>query len=127
LPLVLPALAVLLVSGGARLVQAGWWSRVAPTDAWLLLLSVGTLGGLLVAHNLDAALLRATGVVGHFSVVERVTEDAVFLADPAEGAVIEMDKTTFLKLWMDYEHMAYPRKNTDIQLRWMAVVTKNSR
>ncbi len=64
LPLVVPALAVLLVSGGVRLAHAGNWSSVAPTDMWLLLLALGTAGGLLVAHNSDAALLRATGAVG---------------------------------------------------------------
>lgn len=61
------------------------------------------------------------GLVGHYSVVERVTDDAVRLADPYEGAIVEMDKGSFLCLWMDYEHMAYPKKSTDIQLRWMAI------
>lgn len=67
------------------------------------------------------------GTVGHYSVVERVTRDNIVLADPAEGGLVEMDKETFLKLWMDYERMPYPRKNTDIQLRWMAVASKAAR
>jgi ABC-type bacteriocin/lantibiotic exporter with double-glycine peptidase domain len=64
------------------------------------------------------------GLVGHYSVVEEVTDDTIRLADPYEGAIVEMDKGSFLCLWMDYENMAYPKKNTDIQLRWMVVVTK---
>ena len=63
-PLVPVALALLIASGGVRLLRGGVWSRLAPVDPWLALLAVGTVGGLAVAHHQDAALLRFTGVVG---------------------------------------------------------------
>jgi len=64
------------------------------------------------------------GYMGHFSVVENVTEDCIEIADPEDGKVIKMEKMIFMRLWMDYDDLWYPEKNTDIQLRWMCVVSK---
>jgi ABC-type bacteriocin/lantibiotic exporter with double-glycine peptidase domain len=64
------------------------------------------------------------GYIGHFSVVERVGKSFIKLADPHTGTVIKMDKIMFMRLWMDYDDMWYPKKNTDIQLRWMSIVSK---
>ena len=63
------------------------------------------------------------GYIGHFSVVEKVTKDAIFLADPVEGKIIKLNKILFMRLWLDYDDMWWPEKNTDIQLRWLAVVS----
>jgi Flp pilus assembly protein TadD/O-antigen ligase len=63
-PFVPAALAVLIVSGGTRLVRTDLWSRLCPVDPWVLLLAVGTGIGFVVAHLTDAAMLRLTGVVG---------------------------------------------------------------
>lgn len=63
-PLVPAALAVLAASAGVRAIQGRLLPGVAPADPWLLLLGVGTLLGLAVAHHPDAAMLRFTGVVG---------------------------------------------------------------
>jgi len=63
-PLVPVALAVVVASGATRLVLVGARARLAPVDPWLVLLAVGTVLGLAVAHHQDAALLRFTGVVG---------------------------------------------------------------
>jgi len=65
------------------------------------------------------------GYIGHFSVVDHVTKTHIFLADPSEGKIIRMPKMVFMRLWFDYDDMWFPKKNTDIQLRWMVRVTKN--
>lgn len=62
------------------------------------------------------------GYIGHFSVVDNVTDKAVYLADPENGKIIRIDKDIFLRLWLDYDPKWYPVRNTDINLRWMAVV-----
>ena len=65
------------------------------------------------------------GYIGHFSVVEKVNKESIEFADPDTGKITKMKKIIFLRLWMDYEVSAwYPVKNTDIQLRWMCIVSK---
>lgn len=64
------------------------------------------------------------GYIGHVSVVEKVTKDAIFLAEPTEGRIIKMNKVIFMRLWFDYDDMWWPEKNSDIQMRWIAVVSK---
>ncbi len=64
------------------------------------------------------------GYIGHFSVVEKVNKDSIELADPESGKITKMKKIIFLRMWMDYEKGWYPVKNTDIQLRWMCIVSK---
>lgn len=63
------------------------------------------------------------GYIGHFSVVEKVTDKYIVLIDPEEGKAQRMQKIVFMRLWMDYDGIWYPRKNSDIQLRWMSVVS----
>ncbi|MDO8516409.1 MAG: cysteine peptidase family C39 domain-containing protein [bacterium] len=67
------------------------------------------------------------GTIGHVSVAEKVTATRIHLADSVKGKVIKLPKVDFMRLWIDYEPHWYPRKNTDIQLRWMAVVSKKSK
>lgn len=64
------------------------------------------------------------GYIGHFSVVESVDKNFIKLADPHTGTVVKMEKIMFMRLWMDYDDLWYPKKNTDIQLRWMVIVSK---
>lgn len=64
------------------------------------------------------------GYMGHFSVVDTVTEDRIVLADPESGTLETVEKIVFMRLWMDYDDLWFPEKNTDIQLRWMCVVSK---
>lgn len=66
------------------------------------------------------------GYIGHFSLVEKVSQHYITLADPENGKITKMDKTIFMRLWMDYDDMWYPAKNTDIQLRWMCVASKKA-
>ncbi len=64
------------------------------------------------------------GYKGHFSILDSVSEKHIKLIDPEIGKVRRLDKLQFMRLWMDYDGLWFPKKNTDIQLRWMAVVTK---
>ena len=64
--------------------------------------------------------------IGHFSVVEKVSKQHITLSDPYDGKSAKMGKIVFMRLWMDYDDMWYPLKNTDIQLRWMCVISKKT-
>ncbi|MDB4978382.1 MAG: hypothetical protein JWM56_568 [Candidatus Peribacteria bacterium] len=64
------------------------------------------------------------GYMGHFSVVDSVQKDHILLADPEFGTLEKIEKLIFMRLWMDYDDVWYAKQNTDIQLRWMAVVSK---
>ncbi len=64
------------------------------------------------------------GYIGHFSILDHATKTHIFLADPDVGRIVKMPKLVFLRLWFHYDELWYPTKNTDIQLRWMAVISK---
>ena len=70
------------------------------------------------------------GYIGHVSVVEKVDEKYIYLAEPTTGKVLKIEKLEFLRLWFDYEAKTpvpmYPEKNSDIQLRWMVVVSQQN-
>lgn len=66
------------------------------------------------------------GYIGHFSVVDDVTDDKIVLAEPQSGKLVTFEKIKFMRLWMGYDDMWYPIKNTDIKLRWMCVVKKKA-
>jgi predicted double-glycine peptidase len=61
--------------------------------------------------------------IGHFSVVDNVTDTHIYLNNPETGFIEKIEKIIFLRLWFDYDEHWYPEKNTDIQLRWMLMVT----
>lgn len=63
------------------------------------------------------------GYIGHFSVVEKVTDARIWIADPESGSLISFEKIAFLRLWLDYGENWYPRKVSDFKLRWMAVLS----
>ena len=64
------------------------------------------------------------GYIGHVSMVERVSKKTIHLADSVSGRIIQMFKVVFLRLWFDYDDKWYPEKNSDIQLRWLAIVSR---
>jgi ATP-binding cassette subfamily B protein len=64
------------------------------------------------------------GYIGHLAIVDEVTDENVKVLDPETGTFTTTEKAIFLRLWFDYDELDYPQKNTDIQLRWMAVVSK---
>ena len=65
------------------------------------------------------------GYVGHYSVLDKVTSEHIYLADPEKSDIIKISKFKFMRLWFDYEDIWYPQKTSDIQLRWLAVVKKS--
>ena len=65
------------------------------------------------------------GYVGHYSVLDKVTSEHIYLADPEKSDIIKIPKFKFMRLWFDYEDIWYPQKTSDIQLRWLAVVKKS--
>lgn len=67
------------------------------------------------------------GNIGHFSVVERVTSTHIWLADPETATYVRFSKYAFLRLWHHYNSLWYPRRTSDITLRWVAVVHGSSR
>ncbi len=64
------------------------------------------------------------GYIGHFSILDHVTKTHIFIADPEAGKIMKLPKLVFLRLWFDYDEHWYPLKNTDIQLRWMVIVSR---
>ena len=68
------------------------------------------------------------GYIGHLSVLEKVDKEHIYLAEPTTGKVLKMGRIKFLRLWLDYETKPevpmYPETKSDIQLRWMCVVSK---
>jgi ABC-type bacteriocin/lantibiotic exporter with double-glycine peptidase domain len=66
------------------------------------------------------------GYLGHFSVLEFVGKNHIKIIDPDVGKSVKIEKIEFMRLWMDYDDMWYPEKNTDIQLRWMCAISKKT-
>lgn len=101
--------------------KLGFAVRAKANAAWGDLMRSNT------SNNVIIVSWMKYGYMGHFSVVERVGKDFIELADPEDGKISKMEKILFMRLWMDYDDMLYPSKNTDIQLRWMAVVSAKSK
>lgn len=74
--------------------------------------------------NIIVVSWMLNGYIGHFSVVESVGKNYIKIADPHTGTLVKMGKIMFMRLWMDYDDLWYPKQNTDIQLRWMGIVSK---
>jgi len=62
------------------------------------------------------------GYKGHVSIVDKVTKDCIFLVDSEEGKIIKMKKVQFMRLWMEYDDLWWPRTSKDINLRPLIVV-----
>ena len=78
-------------------------------------------------NNKDTVIILSwmlKGYIGHFSILDHVTKTHIFLADPDVGRIVKMPKLVFLRLWFHYDELWYPIKNTDIQLRWMGVISR---
>jgi ABC-type bacteriocin/lantibiotic exporter with double-glycine peptidase domain len=84
-----------------------------------------TWSELMKANNENSVVIVSwmlNGYIGHFSVVDSVDKDSITIAEPEVGKLLTIEKIQFMRLWMGYDDMWYPIKNTDIQLRWMCVV-----
>jgi predicted double-glycine peptidase len=97
--------------------KVGLIGTVTPGASWEDLQSKNT------PENIIIVSWMLNGYIGHFSVVDNVTDTYIYLTNPETGLIDKMEKIVFLRLWFDYDEHWYPEKNTDIQLRWMLVVT----
>jgi ABC-type bacteriocin/lantibiotic exporter with double-glycine peptidase domain len=94
----------------------GFKTKPSYESAWENLISENTKGKVIIV----SWMLK--GYIGHFSVVERVNDKRIWLAEPESGEIVSMEKIVFLRLWLDYGESWYPEKVTDFKLRWMVVV-----
>ena len=86
----------------------------------------------LATYNRDHVVIvlswMLAGYVGHLSVLEKIDDKHIYLAEPTQGKIVRIEKIKFLRLWLDYEATGigkwYPEKKSDIQLRWMVIVSK---
>lgn len=79
----------------------------------------------------DAVLILSwmlEGYIGHVSVLEKVTDTHIYLAEPTTGKILKIEKIQFLRLWWDFEardrDIWYPESKADVQLRFLIEVTK---
>jgi ABC-type bacteriocin/lantibiotic exporter with double-glycine peptidase domain len=83
----------------------------------------------LVSKNKKDAVLIVSwmldGYKGHVSIVDKVTKDHIFLIDSEAGKVIKMQKVQFMRLWMEYDGLWWPKTSADIHLRPLIVVKKS--
>jgi ABC-type bacteriocin/lantibiotic exporter with double-glycine peptidase domain len=98
--------------------KAGLKGTVTTDASWEDLQSKNTPGNIIIVSWM------LHGYIGHFSVVDHVTDTHIYINNPETGLIDEMEKIIFLRLWFDYDEHWYPEKITDIQLRWMLVVNK---
>ncbi|MEX0918161.1 MAG: cysteine peptidase family C39 domain-containing protein [Candidatus Paceibacterota bacterium] len=97
-------------------------TKVVRNTTWEQLIELNTKDSvIIVSWMLD-------GYIGHVSVIEKVDKSHVYLAEPTTGKTIKIEKIKFLRLWWDWEaqdrDIWYPETKSDIQLRWMVVVSQ---
>lgn len=64
------------------------------------------------------------GYKGHLSVLSKIDNNYIYLADPDIGKIIKIEKIKFMRLWMEYDGHWWPRTNQDINLRTIIKITK---
>ena len=100
----------------------GLKTKISLNTTWEKLLESNTSDSVIVVSwMLD-------GYIGHVSVVEKVDQKNIYLAEPTTGKILKIEKIKFLRLWLDYEAKPdvpmFPESKSDIQLRWMVMVNK---
>jgi len=96
----------------------GLETEISVTTSWEKLQSLNT------EKNVIIVSWMFKGYIGHFSVVDKVSKTHIYLAEPTTGKVVKLEKIIFMRLWFDYDDMWFPEKNTDIQMRFMVVISK---
>lgn len=101
----------------------GLRTRISKNTSWEKLRKLNTKDSVIIlSWMLD-------GYIGHFSVLEKVDNKHIYLAEPTTGKISKIEKIKFLRLWLDYEAktevLMYPESKSSIQLRWMCVVSKS--
>lgn len=106
----------------STLKQFGLKTKVYKNTTWEQLMEINTPEAVVIVSWM------LEGYIGHVSVVEKVDEKSITLAEPTTGKLLRIEKIKFLRLWLDYEAKEdvpmYPESKSNIQLRWMVVVTK---
>ena len=102
--------------------QFGLKTKVSKNTSWEKLIGANTSDSVIIVSWM------LEGYIGHVSVVEKVDEKSITLAEPTTGKFLKIEKIKFQRLWLDYEAKEdvpmYPESKSSIQLRWMVVVTK---
>jgi ABC-type bacteriocin/lantibiotic exporter with double-glycine peptidase domain len=100
----------------------GLKTKLHKNTSWESLIKLNAEGSVLIVSWM------LEGYIGHVSVVEKVTDTHIFMAEPTTGKVTRVEKIKFLRLWWDYEaqdrDIWYPESKSDIQLRLTIIVTK---
>jgi len=106
----------------ASLKQFGFKTKSITNTSWEQLIKLNTPDVVLIVSWM------LEGYIGHVSVIEKVTDTHVFLAEPTTGKILKVEKITFLRLWWDYEALGrdiwYPETKADIQLRFVIAANK---
>jgi len=100
----------------------GLKTKISRNTSWEKLVELNTEDSVIIlSWMLD-------GYIGHLSVLDKVDKDHVYLAEPTTGEILKIGRVKFLRLWLDYEAKEdipmYPESKSNIQLRWMCVVSK---
>lgn len=101
----------------------GLKTEVFKNTSWEQLIKLNTKDSVIIlSWMLD-------GYIGHLSVLDNVDNIYIYIAEPTTGKILKIEKIKFLRLWLDYEIKddvpMYPESTSDIQLRWMCVVSKS--
>ena len=102
--------------------QFGLRSKLVKNTSWERLQTLNTPDSVIIVSWM------LEGYIGHVSVLEKVTDTHVFLAESTTGKIFKMERVRFLRQWWDYEaqdrDIWYPETKADIQLRVAIVVTQ---
>ena len=102
--------------------EFGLKTKMHKNTSWESLMKLNTKDSIVIVSWM------LEGYIGHVSVVQKVSDSHVFLAESTTGTTMKIEKIKFLRLWWDYEaqnrDIWYPESKSDIQLRWAVVVTK---
>ena len=102
--------------------QFGLKTKISKNTSWEKLMDLNTPNAVIIVSWM------LEGYIGHVSTVERVDQKSITLAEPTTGTFMKIERVKFLRLWLDYEAQdevpVYPESKTNIQLRWLVVVTK---
>lgn len=100
----------------------GLKTKISKNSSWKKLMELNTKDSVVILSWMLG------GYIGHLSVLEKVDKEHIYLAEPTTGKILKMGEIKFLRLWLDYEAKPeipmYPESRSNIQLRWMCVVSK---
>lgn len=96
----------------------GYRAEVRKNTSWGDLISLRKSGFQIIVSWMK------DGYKGHVSVLSKITDKHIFLADPDVGKIIKIEKIRFMRLWLEYDGHWWPNKVTDINLRTLIKIKK---